>query len=138
MTPTTDLADRYVQLWNEPDPERRHAQIRALWAPGGRQVLRPPADVAERAAALGFPAATLEVRGHEDLDVRVARAYSEFVAPGEFAFRLREAPVRLQDAVMLAWDMVPTGGGPATGGGRDLLLLDDDGRIRADYQFIDG
>jgi len=90
---TTNLVERYIELWNEPNEQKRHALVRGLWAKGGRQVLKPPAEMLERVAALGFPAATLEVRGHDDLDVRIARAYAEFIAPGEFAFRLRDAPV---------------------------------------------
>jgi hypothetical protein len=89
----------------------------------------------ERAAALGFPAATLESRGYADLDIRVSRAYAEFVAPGEYAFRLCDAPARLQDAVTFTWSMVRLADGKAMGGGREVLLLDDDGRIRVDYQF---
>jgi hypothetical protein len=129
----TELVETYVQLWNEPDAERRRRAVRELWAPGGRQVLLPPEDIRERAAALGFPAATLEVRGYADLDVRVERSYEEFIAPGEYAFRLRDAPVRVGDAVTFTWDMTPN-----AGGGREMLLLDVDGRILVDYQFIDG
>jgi hypothetical protein len=138
MTTTTDLVDRYIALWNDPDPAARHRAVRDLWAPGGRQVLQPPAELRDRAAALGFPAATLEVRGHAELDIRVTRAYEEFIAPGAFAFRRRSDPVRLQDAVTFTWEMVPVAGGGAQGIGRDVLLLDADDRIRVDYQFIEG
>ena len=132
-----DLADIYVQLWNDPDEEARRRAVRELWAPGGRQVLQAPQEMREQAAALGFPAPLLEVRGHEELDARVTRAYTEFVAGGGYVFRLREAPVRLQDALSFGWEMVPAGGGDPVGGGREFLLLDPESRIRADYQFID-
>jgi hypothetical protein len=134
---TTDLVECYIELWNEPDQERRRTLVRALWAKGGRQVLKPPVEIRERAAALGFPSATLEVRGHDELDVRVARAYADFIAPGQFAFRLRDAPVRLQDAIMFSWSMVRTDDGTPAGGGHEVLLVDDDGKICVDYQFID-
>jgi hypothetical protein len=134
---TTNLVERYVELWNEPDEPRRRALVRELWAKGGRQVLKPPVEMRERAAALGFPSATLEVRGHDELDIRVERAYAEFIAPGEYAFRLRDAPVRLQDAIMFSWSMVRTKDGTPAGGGREVLLVDDDGKIGVDYQFID-
>lgn len=137
MTSTNSFVDRYVQLWNESDPEQREQAVRELWAPAGRQVLQPPEDLRDRAAALGFPAATLEVRGHAELNVRVTRAHTEFVAPGTFTFRRRSEPVRLQDVVTFTWEMVPVAGGDIAGIGRDVLLLDDDGRIRVDYQFIE-
>lgn len=133
----TDLATKYVQLWNDPDEETRRRTVRELWAPGGRQVLQAPQEMREQAATLGFPAPLLEVRGHDELDARVTRAYTEFVGSGNFVFRLREAPVRLQDALSFGWEMVPAGGGEPAGGGREFLLLDADDRIRVDYQFID-
>jgi len=136
MNPS-ELVDRYIRLWNEPDPDRRRQAIRELWAPGGRQVIQPPQEMRASATALGFPTATLEVRGHDELDYRVDRAYAEFIAPGEFAFRLRDAPVQLQDVVTFTWEMVPTAGGDVAGVGRDVLLLDSDTRIRIDYQFIE-
>lgn len=137
MTLKNTLVDRYVRLWNEPDPQQRGQAVRELWAPAGRQVLQPPEDLRDRAAELGFPWATLEVRGHAELNVRVARAHAEFVAPGTYTFRRRSEPVRLQDIVMFTWEMVPVAGGDIAGIGRDVLLLDDDGRIRVDYQFIE-
>jgi hypothetical protein len=33
--------------------------------------------------------------------------------------------------------MVPTSGGEVAGVGLEILILDDDGRIRIDYQFIE-
>ena len=137
MTRIDELADRYVRLWNEPDPRMRHRAVRDLWAPGGRQVLQPPQELRDAAAGLGFPAATLEVRGHQELDVRVGRAHADFVAPGAYAFRRRGEPVHLQDVVVLTWEMVPVAGGAAAAIGRDVLLLDDDGRIRVDYQYVE-
>lgn len=37
-----------------------------------------------------------------------------------------------------AWEMVPKSGSEAAGVGPEFLVLDDDGRIRIDYQFIEG
>jgi hypothetical protein len=54
----------------------------------------------------------------------VTRSFEEFVAPGEFAFRARDNADRLGNVVKFNWEMVP--------------ILDDDGRIRRDYQFIEG
>ncbi len=68
----------------------------------------------------------------------MTRAYKEFVAPGEFIFRPRRNVARLHDVVKFNWEMVPKGGGEAAGVGLEFLVLDHDGRIRIDYQFIDG
>jgi hypothetical protein len=34
--------------------------------------------------------------------------------------------------------MVPADGGEAAGGGLEVLVLDEDGRIKTDYQFSEG
>src|SRR4029453_7112917 len=81
---------------------------------------------------------TLEARGHDELKVRVTRSYEEFIAPGEFVFRARDNAARLGNVVKFNWEMVPVGGGEAAGVGLEILILDDDSRIRIDYQFIEG
>jgi hypothetical protein len=45
--------------------------------------------------------------------------------------------MRLHDVVKFNWEMVPRGGGAVAGVGLEVLVLDDDGRIRIDYQFIE-
>jgi hypothetical protein len=68
------LTDRYVSLWNEPDPTARSALVRELWAPGGEHVLQPPQQLRDQAQAVGFDAPTLEVRGHAAITARAARS----------------------------------------------------------------
>src|SRR5215217_596192 len=45
------LADRYVALWNEPDPEHRRRVIGELWTEDGSQILQPPQEIREMARA---------------------------------------------------------------------------------------
>lgn len=135
MDEPIELAARYVAVWVEPDATRRRAAIHDLWAKDGVHLLQPPREIQDAGAALGL-VATLEARGHEALERRVRQAYEAFVAPGVQTFRLRDAPARLGDVVTLTWEMVPTHGGEATAIGLDVLLLDGDGRILADHQFI--
>ena len=35
MTDAESFADRYVAVWNEPDPEERRARIAAMWIEDG-------------------------------------------------------------------------------------------------------
>ncbi|MFJ4792395.1 hypothetical protein [Kitasatospora purpeofusca] len=129
------IADRYVALWNEPDPERRRRAIEELWAAGGVHLLQPPEDMRERAAELGFADTVLEARGHDALERRVARAHEEFVANGDYVFRQQGAAIRVGDAVKLSWVMVRPGEDEVLGGGVEVLVLDEDDRIVTDYQF---
>ncbi len=132
-----ELVSRYVAVWTEPDAELRRKAIQELWAEDGAHILQPPQEIRQAAAGLGFPSATLQARGHDELEARVTRSYQDFVAPGQFTFKARDNADRLHNVVKFTWDMVPAGGGEAAGTGLEILVLDEDGRIEADYQFIE-
>lgn len=131
-----ELADRYVAVWNEPDVDRRRKAIAELWTHDGVQLLQPPQQVRQTAAGLGLTP-IFEARGHDELEVRVTRSYEEFVALGKFVFQARDNAARLGNLVKFNWEMMPVGGGEAAGVGLEVLILDDGGRIRTDYQFIE-
>jgi hypothetical protein len=132
-----ELADRYVALWNEPDPDSRRRLIAELWTEDGTHILQPPQEIREIAAGPGIGlTATLEARGHAALEARATSAYEEFVAPGSFSFRRRDNVERLADVVKFSWEMISTGGEVAAVG-LEFLILGPDGRIRRDYQFIE-
>jgi hypothetical protein len=135
MTPQ-ELCERYVSAWNEPDADVRRQRVAELWSEGGYQVLAPPQDIRASASTLGMTA-TLEAHGHDALQARVTRAYEEFVAGGGYIFRPHGDAERLRDVVKFRWEMVPAAGGEIAGVGLEILLLDQDERIRADYQFIE-
>src|SRR4051812_16375150 len=107
---TETLIDNYISLWNEPDADRRRTAIRALWDDDAEHVLDPPQEVRATAAQLGFPHPTLVVRGHDELEVRVTRAYDDFVAPGTMRFALAGEPLRVGDALLLRWTAVTADG----------------------------
>lgn len=132
-----ELVRRYVAVWIEPDAELRRKAIQGLWAEDGAHVLQPPQEIRQAAAELGFPSVTLEARGHDALEIRVTRAYQDFVAPGEFTFRARDNADRLGDIVKFNWEMVPVGGGAAAAVGLEILVLGEDDRIKTDYQLIE-
>ena len=138
MTSPNELADRYVELWSEPDAERRRERIAELWTEDAVHLLQPPEEIREIAARPGLAMnATLEARGHAALEARVTSAYQEFIAPGAYSFRRRGDAERVGDVVRLGWEMV-TVDGEVAGSGTDFLVLAPEGRIRRDYQFVDG
>jgi hypothetical protein len=73
------------------------------------------------ASTLGLTA-TLEARGHDGLEARVARAHQEFVADGGYVFRPSGDAERLRDVVKFRWEMVPAAGGEVAGVGLEILL----------------
>ncbi|UJW35524.1 nuclear transport factor 2 family protein [Saccharothrix sp. AJ9571] len=117
MTPST-FAARYTAVWNEPDAALRRKAITELWAEDGAEYLP-----------------STEYHGHDALEVRVAAAYEQFVAPGECAFVPAEDSTHNHDAITFSTHLVPVAGGVPVWTGTVFAQLDDEGRIRRDYQF---
>jgi hypothetical protein len=136
-----DFTERWFALWTEADPQARSKQVADLWAADGAQVLvDPPQEVRDAATALAFPIPRFEVRGHDEIDRRVTRAYAMFIEPGEYTFAAAGgayAVLLMEPGLIgLAWEMVTLADGTVAGRGYDVLALDDDGRILLDHQHI--
>jgi hypothetical protein len=136
MNLANELCDRYVAVWNEGDRERRRAMVAELWSADGEHLLVPPQDVRESAAGMRM-ASVFEVRGHRELEARITDAHERFIASGEYGFRRRDDAERLRDVVKFRWEMVSTEDGSVAGVGLEFLVIDAEGRIRTDYQFIE-
>ncbi|MBV8394349.1 MAG: hypothetical protein JOY81_14315 [Alphaproteobacteria bacterium] len=125
MTDINVFVDRYLNVWNESDPEKRRATIRELWQPDAHHLAR-----------------TLEAVGHDGIETRVANAYQKWVKEKGNIFRLRDGVDGHHDTIKLRWEMLPAGdrhkkGGEVISIGFDFLVLGSDGRIRTGYQFIE-
>lgn len=135
-----DFTRRWFELWTEADPHARSRQVAELWAPNGAQVLvDPPQGMRDAATELAFPVPRLEVRGHDEIDRRVTRAYELFIEPGEYTFKATDegdAVLLAPGLVGLAWEMVTVANGTVAGSGYDVLVFDDEGRILLDHQHI--
>jgi hypothetical protein len=134
MTNPNELADRYVAIFNEPDPERRHGAVQELWSAGAVQVLNPPEEVRDAAAAMAM-SPIFESRGHAELEARVASAVEQFGS--KYEFRRSGEAARLQDVLTFRWEAILRDSGEPDGSGRHVFMLDPDGRIRLDYLFVD-
>ena len=136
-----DFTTRWFALWTEADPQARSRLVADLWATNGAQILvDPPQEVRDAANALAFPIPRFEVRGHDEIDRRVTRAYEMFIEPGEYTFNATadaDAVLLMAPGLIgLAWEMVSLADGTVAGRGYDVLALDDDGRILLDHQHI--
>lgn len=120
MTKLNELVDRYVSVWNEPNAEHRRQSIARLWAEDGAHFTP-----------------SLEARGYQALEARVAGAYEKWVKAGGFVFKSSGNAEEHHDGLRFNWEMVPAGGGAVAAVGFDFLVLGADGRIRLDYQFLD-
>jgi hypothetical protein len=131
------LADRYLALWNEADRERRRRMIAELWTEDGAQILQPPQEMREIAASAGLGmAATLEARGHVELEARAATSYEQWVGSAGLSFRRRDDVYRLDEVVKFHWEAISPDGDVAAVG-LVFGVLGTDGRIRRDYVFIE-
>jgi hypothetical protein len=114
------FVERYVNMWNEPDAEQRRATIRELWQEDASHLAR-----------------TIEAVGHAGIETRVANAYQKWVKEKGNVFRLRDGVDGHHGTIKLRWEMLPAAGGEVISIGFDFLVLGEDGRIRAGYQFIE-
>ena len=117
MQHAQQLADRYAAVFNEADPAARRRTIEQLWAPDAEQFTK-----------------TLHVRGHDALAERISASHDKNVAAGGNRFRAVGNAQVLRDCVTFTWEMVHDGAVRAVG--MQVLLVDAQGRVLRDYQFI--
>jgi hypothetical protein len=113
------LADRYAAVWNETDPERRRRAIAELWTPNGRHYVN-----------------TREACGYAALEQRITGSYEKNVRDGGRRFRAAQDARALRDAVTFHWEMLPADSDEVIATGLEFLILDREGHILVDYQFI--
>ena len=120
MVQVNDIVARYIALWNEPDPDKRRMEIVSLWSPDG----------------LHF-AKSHTCHGYAALESRVTGSYERSIAPGINVFRSANNVQSHHNVVRFNWHMQRKATDEIAATGFELLVLADDGRIQADYQFID-
>lgn len=119
MIEAQHLADRYVAVWNETNPERRRQAIAELWTPDGEHYV-----------------GAREVRGYAALDERITASHEKNVRDGGYRFRAVDDVRALRDVVTFHWEMLPRDSETVAARGLEVLIVDSDGRIRIDYQFF--
>jgi hypothetical protein len=117
MNEAADLVQRYLEIWNETDANRRLAAIEDVWAEEATYV-DPLASVAGRTQISNLIGAVQEqVPGH--------------------VFRLRNGVDAHHNIARFGWELVPAGGGESVAEGFDVAVTRDDGRIRSVLGFLD-
>ena len=117
MQDTTTLVERYIDAWNETDPEARRTAVAALWAEDGTYV-DPLASVA----------------GHEELAQLIGAAQAQ--VPGH-VFRLLGDVDAHHEVARFRWELVPDGGGESVVVGFDVAVTGEDGRLASVVGFLD-
>jgi hypothetical protein len=116
MQETYGVIERYIECWNQADPERRRSLIEELWAVDASYT-DPLADV----------------RGREAIDAVIAAAQRQFAG---LVFSLGGPVDANHNQARFTWHLGPRGGEPLVVG-FDVAVLDADRRIRAVHGFLD-
>jgi hypothetical protein len=114
---SNDLVDRYVAMWNQPDPTIRRAQIAQLWSRKGTLIRENSVSV-----------------GHAAIETASTRVFDAHVRKGRVASSTNNTHAH-HDLVKFGWKLASSDDGVASAACSDLLVLDEDGRICFDYQF---
>jgi hypothetical protein len=119
MNDAQHLGDRYVSVWNEADPDRRRQAIAEIWRPDGQHYV----DVRE-------------ARGYDALEQRIGGSYERNIGDGRHRFRSAPGALGLRDIVVVRWEMMVADTERKVAAGLAILIVDSEGRIRTDYQFV--
>jgi hypothetical protein len=115
-TDVQSIVHRYIDVWNEVDPQRRRALVAEVFA--------EDADYTDPLAA---------VRGHTAIDQFVAAAQAQF-AGLEFSLA---GPVDAHHAqTRFTWHLGSPGSDSPVAVGFDVAILEND-RLRSVYGFLD-
>ncbi|MGR8012188.1 nuclear transport factor 2 family protein [Streptomyces hypolithicus] len=117
MSDLTDLATRYIAIWNEADQDKRAAAISDLYTPD---------------ATYTDPLAN--VQGHDGIGAVIAGARDQFKG---FDFKILGDADTHNNVSRFRWELVPSSGGENVVIGFDVAVTDADGRIKAVYGFLD-
>ncbi|MFE9705433.1 nuclear transport factor 2 family protein [Streptomyces sp. NPDC005930] len=107
---------RYFEAWNAA-PDARAKAVAAAWTNDG-----------------GYTDPLADARGHEQIGAVIAAVHEQF--PG-FVFRLSGVVDGHHDTARFSWELVNEAEGSAPVAGSDVVTLDEEGRIRDVYGFLD-
>jgi hypothetical protein len=116
-TPTRDVVDRYIAVWNEPDANARRRAVAELWTEDGTYT--DPLAAAE---------------GPEAIEAVIAAAREQF--PGH-VFKLIGDIDAHHDIVRFRWELVPESGDESVVVGFDVAVAASNGSLRNVYGFLD-
>ena len=116
MTDYTELANRYLDAWNETDPTTRAELVTGLFSTDAR-----------------YTDPMAAVQGLEAITATIAAVQEQF--PG-FTFRLAGTVDGHHDQVRFTWELGPEGE-PAPVAGFDVAVSDAAGQLQTVLGFLD-
>lgn len=124
MNKSIDLAHfatRYIAMWNVTGSIDRNQLVKELWAEDAKDYLMSKDTL---------------FQGLNEITSRVEHANERYVVQEGCLFRAGGNIAGNHHALKLRWEM-SSGKGTILAAGQDLLILNDVGRIREAYQFLE-
>jgi hypothetical protein len=116
MTTASELADRYIEIWNEADADRRQSLIGRTWTEDAAYI-----DPLTRGD------------GRAGIDAMIAGVQKQF--PG-YRFALSGSPDRHNDRLRFSWSLAAEGA-PPVARGTDFCVVSPDGKLKSVTGFLD-
>ena len=116
MSDVNDLVQRYLEAWNETNPDRRRVAVASVWTEDARYV--DP---------------LVSASGHEEIAQLIGAVQEQ--APGH-VFRLHGEVDGHHNVARFSWELVHAAGGESVAVGFDVAETDD-GRISSLIGFLD-
>lgn len=116
---TSEFADTYLKTWTEPDTEKRHQNVRAVWATDGEMHI----------SSIGAT-----VKGVDKIIEHIDRVHEDVIAGKGVVFSYTQE-VEAGDGLLLASSVAGPDGSPV-GKGADVIFRSDDGKVTAAYMFM--
>ena len=113
------LVQNYVGMWNEHDPEKRHALVRSTWAEDGENLT-----------------SAIEARGYDELYARADSAHQTWIADKHYRFRSTGEVKSHHGFVLFTWEMYAPDDGAVISTGTDVFIVGDDGRAKTILTFV--
>ncbi|WP_282796265.1 nuclear transport factor 2 family protein [Streptomyces sp. CC224B] len=117
MSDLTELAGRYIAIWNEPDEAKRAAAIAELYT-----------------AEATYTDPLADVRGHDGIAAVITGARDQFKG---FEFKILGDVDANHHIARFRWELVPESGGENIVIGFDVVVSDGAGKIQTVCGFLD-
>ena len=116
MTDAATIAERYIELWNETDPQSRKKLIASAWTEDAIYV--DP---------------MMKGQGHAEISALIGAVHERF--PG-YRFQLSGAPDGHGDRLRFSWALGAPDAAPVAHG-TDFGIVAEDGRLKSISGFLD-
>lgn len=116
-TEAEEFVERYLGVFNAPNADARRSRVTDVWAFDGAYITE-----------------TSVTNGHSGIEAKASEVHDASCGRG-FSFLSANSSHAHHNVVKFKWKLQSKGDGKVAIAGSDLVILDESGRIRFDYQY---